>query len=170
MCVVPRITWREPHLWPRRGRTIIATGDQREPVVMGQNVHVPGGGRKCGRILGAPSRRGRRRSLCSPPAGPGECVSFPRVSLRSTRGYCCAPPCGGKTVMREYGLSRTNGPLPDAQELWVMARVALGNEKKYNLGTKEDERKEPPGMAALQSCADNACRGYNAGSKRRLRE
>jgi len=34
--------------WPRRGPTIIATGDQREPVVTDGNVPVPGGGEYAG--------------------------------------------------------------------------------------------------------------------------
>ncbi len=33
-----------PPFWPCRGHTIIATGDQRKPVVMDKNTHVPAGG------------------------------------------------------------------------------------------------------------------------------
>ena len=53
------------YAWPRRGRTTIATGDQREPVVTDGNVPVPGGGEcsvECGKPraggdAGAPSVR-----------------------------------------------------------------------------------------------------------------
>jgi hypothetical protein len=43
---------RQANSWPRRGHTTVATGDQREPVVAGGNVPVPGGG-ECVGTLGA---------------------------------------------------------------------------------------------------------------------
>ena len=39
---------RPAHSWPRRGHTIVATGDQREPVVTIGNIPVPAGGECAG--------------------------------------------------------------------------------------------------------------------------
>jgi hypothetical protein len=61
--------------WPRRGRTTIATGDQREPVVTDGNVPVPGGGECVGAT---------RATVVRPLRGRGASSLF--------HGFRCTPP------------------------------------------------------------------------------
>jgi hypothetical protein len=61
--------------WPQRGRTTIATGDQREPVVTDGNVPVPGGGECVGAT---------RATVVRPLRG--------REALSLFHGFRCAPP------------------------------------------------------------------------------
>jgi hypothetical protein len=85
------LAW-EAHTRPRRGHTIVATGDQREPVVTDENIPVPGGGEYVG-ALGAivvRTLRGRGASSlfhgfrCAPPVATIVCP------LRGQEGYGCS--------------------------------------------------------------------------------
>jgi len=70
---------------PRRGQTIVAPGDRREPGVKKEGRNRP----RRGRTLG----EHRDNTLFAPFGDRGNRL-FPRVPLRSTRGYYCVPPLG----------------------------------------------------------------------------
>jgi hypothetical protein len=72
---------------PRRGQTIVAPGDRREPGVAREDKNRPRRGRTLGELCD--------NSLFAPFGDRGIRL-FPRVLLRSTRGYYCAPPSGAR--------------------------------------------------------------------------
>jgi hypothetical protein len=122
---------RRPPPWPRRGRTTIATGDQREPVVTDGNVPVPEGGECSGKYRKGQS--GDWRAQESPPARPN-------VDAASCRVLC-------STMVRAKADSNANTPSsPCPLVLWLRGQDAGGKrlEASSTLGMPHALAQESP--------------------------